>query len=376
MIPAASILHHEPNTFLVVDDNEMNREVLNRRLERQGYQVKLAENGKVALDYLAQNTVDLMFLDIMMPVMDGYAVLKHMKASERLRDIPVIVISALDQIESAVQCIELGAEDYLTKPFNSTLLNARINSSLEKKRWNDKEKNYRQQIEAHNHSLEQQVLQQVLQITQAQQTAIFAMSKLAESRDPETGEHLERLREYCRLILQELRQLPKYQQLLSSHYIEGVCAASPLHDIGKVGVPDYILLKPGSLTEDEWKIMRTHPVIGAQTLRAVEKTQPNNEFIRLGIEIAESHHEKWDGTGYPQGLKGEQIPLSARILALGDVYDALRSKRPYKMPFSHEKAYEIILQGKNSHFDPEVSAVFEQHHRAFDHVWRNFKDPE
>lgn len=360
--------------ILVVDDNEMNRDMLSRRLVKQGYAVQTANDGAQALERLRSDNTDLVLLDIQMPVMDGHQVLAHMKKDEVLRDVPVIVISAQNELDSVVQCIELGAEDYLSKPFNPVILKARITASLEKKRLTDEAKRQRWIIEQHNRQLEQRVLEQVIAITSAQHGAIFAMSKLAESKDPETGAHLERMREYCRLLSIQLRRHSAFSEIIDDMFIDNIYAASPLHDIGKVGVPDGILLKPAKLTEDEWVEMRSHTTIGAETLRAVDRKHPGNGFLLMGIEIAEGHHEKWDGSGYPYARKGESIPLCARILALGDVYDALTSKRCYKDAFTHEKSREIILEGSGSHFDPRVIEAFLEVEGEFVRVRNEFQD--
>lgn len=364
------------NRILVVDDNEMNRELLVRRLERQGHDVMTAEDGAVALEILDSHRIDLVLLDIMMPNVDGYQVLKKMQADEFLSTLPVIMITAIDEVDSAVKCIEMGADDYLTKPFNAVLLTARINASLEKKRLRAQEQKQRKQIEDLNLFLSARVRQQVAEIASAQIGAIFAMSKLAESRDPETGEHLERMREYCRLMAQVLSKTDKYGPVIDRNFIDNIYSASPLHDIGKVGVPDAILTKPGKLTEEEWIIMRTHPLIGAETLREVDREHPGNSFIKIGIEIAEAHHEKWDGTGYPYGLKAEAIPLPARILALGDVFDALSSKRCYKEAFPSETVVDIIMEGSGRHFDPDVVNAFLEVQEEFARVRECFKDAE
>lgn len=345
-------------TILVVDDTELNRDLLHRRLKKNGYHVALAVDGHDALSQLRGADFDLVLLDIMMPVMDGYQVLEAVKADQKLRHIPVIMITSLSEMDSVVRCIELGAEDYLPKPFNPVLLQARINACLERKRAHDTERHYQQRIEAHNGLLEEQVRQQVKALSSAQIATIFAMSKLAESRDPETGQHLERMREYCRVLALDLSKTDKYATTIDRRFVDDIHGASPLHDIGKVGVPDMVLQKPGKLTDEEWKLMRTHALLGAETLRAVNAQHPGNSFIQMGIEIAESHHEKWDGSGYPYGLAGNDIPLAARILALGDVYDALTSKRCYKDPMSHEKAAEIILSDRGRHFDPDIVDAF------------------
>lgn len=349
---------HPTAKIMVVEDNENNRDLLTRRLERQGHQVVTAENGLIALEKLVKTPVDLVLLDLMMPEMDGYEVLEHMRKDETLSKIPVVVITAINDMETTVKCIEMGAEDYLPKPFNPTMLKARINACLNKKWLNDREQQYRTFIEDVNRQLGERVRQQVKQITSMQMSTIFAMSKLAESRDPETGAHLERMREYCKVIAEHLSGKDEYRDIVDRTFIDNVYAASPLHDIGKVGILDNVLLKNGPLSDDEWVLMKQHPVIGAETLRAVDAEHPGNEFIKTGIAIAEFHHEKWDGSGYPYGMKGADIPLEARILALGDVYDALTSKRCYKDAFSHDKSKGIILESNGAHFDPAIVDAF------------------
>ncbi|WP_455218339.1 response regulator [Kaarinaea lacus] len=366
----------QPAKVLVVDDNEMNRDLLVRRLDKMGLHITETSNGEEALTILEQNPFDLVLLDIMMPVMDGYETLERMKAKGFLKRIPVIMITALDDVDSAVRCIDMGAVDYITKPFNPTLLQSRVSACLDRKRLSDLEEVRRQQVELNNQYLSEQVRQKVQEISRTQLAAIFAMSKLAESRDPETGEHLERMREYCKVLSEHLMSTTKYSTVITNEFVDSIYAASPLHDIGKVGIDDNVLLKPGKLTDEEWVQMKLHPVIGAETLREVDRQHPGNAFIRTGIEIAESHHEKWDGSGYPHGLSGEVIPLSARILALGDVYDALTSKRCYKDAFSHEKSMSIILEGNGSHFDPDVVSAFKATESEFMRIRKEFVDSE
>ncbi|MCF6338894.1 MAG: response regulator [Gammaproteobacteria bacterium] len=363
-------------SILVVDDNEMNRDLLLRRLGNAEFQLSSATNGEEALEKLHTHSFDLVLLDIMMPVLDGYETLKVIQDDAALRRVPVIMITALDDVDSAVRCIEMGAVDYVTKPFNPILLRARVDANLGRKRISDLEEHRREEIERNNVSLSEEVRAKVLEISRSQLAAIFAMSKLAESRDPETGEHLERMREYCKLLSEKLGRMPKFQSIIDKVFIDNIYAASPLHDIGKVGIDDSVLLKPGALNDEEWVIMRQHPVIGAETLREVDRQHPGNDFIHTGIEIAESHHEKWDGSGYPYGLSGEHIPLVARILALGDVYDALTSRRCYKDAFSHEKSRNIIEEGFGSHFDPDVVSAFFEAEEDFKRVRQEYRDPE
>jgi len=371
------IVDEEPlPTILVVDDVDANRDLLARRLRRLGLHILQAANGRSALEMMQRQPVDLVLLDVRMPVMDGEAVLQAMREDECLQHIPVIMITADDDEATAVRCIGMGAEDYVIKPFNPLLLTARVNASLERKRLRDMETRYREEIEAQKAQLSSRVEAQVREISEAQLAAIFAMSKLAESRDPETGAHLERMREYCRLLAGQLGRSPRFAPIVDRAFIDNIYAASPLHDIGKVGVDDRVLLKPGKLDAEEWVQMKLHPVIGAATLREVDRQHPGNAFIRTGIDIAEGHHEKWDGGGYPYGKKGEDIPLEARILALGDVYDALTSRRCYKEAFSHEQSRSIILQGEGSHFDPAVVEAFLAVESEFYRVRQAFQDED
>ncbi len=379
MINSKTVGHKEDMEkakILVVDDNSVNLKIINDLILIMGYDSIMAENGLYALSTLEKQECDLVLLDIRMPDMDGYQVLEYMKKEPDLCQIPVIMISALDDMDSVVRCIENGAADYMVKPFNHTVLKARINACLERKRLHDRENEYKDQIEKFNLDLQNRVSKQVFEITATQRATIFAMAKLAESRDPETGEHLLRIREYVKIICQQLRLHSKYSFILNDNYIDNICAASSLHDIGKVGIQDSILLKPGKLSTDEFDAMKAHTTIGAETLRDVNRLHSGNDFIRIGIEIAESHHEKWDGTGYPYGLAGEDIPLVGRILALSDVYDALTSKRCYKDAFSHTRSLEIIVEGSGKHFDPEVVDAFLSNEKEFLHIRERYVDVE
>lgn len=362
--------------ILVVDDLEANRDMLSRRLQQQAYQVDMAEDGIVALEKLGVANYDLVLLDLMMPGMDGSEVLRHMKSDEKLRHIPVIMVSASDELDNVVRCVELGAEDYLPKPFNPVLLRARVSASLQKKRLYDQEIMLRKQLQQSNELLEARVRAQVREITSAQTATIFAMSRLAESRDPEAGSHLERLREYVRALARQLATLPRYQSLIDDAFIDAVYAAAPLLDIGKVGIPDAVLIKAARLEPAEWEIMKAHTLIGGDMLRAVDREHPGNIFIRAGVEIAEGHHEKWDGSGYPRGTSGESIPLPARIVALADVYDGLTSPRGHKQSFSHDEARQVLMDGADRHFDPEVVHAFLQVEAEFVRIRRRFQDPE
>ncbi len=362
--------------MLIIDDQEPNRLVLGGLMDALHHEVVSVSGGEEGLAVLEKEPVDLVFLDIMMPGMDGYQVLDVIKANEGFRHIPVIMITAISEIKSVVRCIEAGADDYLVKPFNATLLKARVASCLDKKRVHDQETYYRQKIEDYNLELESRVKEQVAEISSTQMATIFAMSKLAESRDPETGEHLERMREYARVLASTLADNGPYTGEIDADFIDNIYAVAPLHDIGKVGIPDRILQKPGKLTPEEFDLMKLHPTIGAETLCAVQTKHISNKFIKMGIEVAESHHEKWTGGGYPHGLTETAIPLAGRILALGDVYDALTSKRCYKEAFSHEKSRAIILEERGRHFDPFVVDAFVHAEPEFIRIREAFQDNE
>ena len=363
-------------TLLVVDDNGLNRDMLSRRLNRIGYNTELAIDGREALEKMRSTKIDLVLLDLCMPDMDGNEVLEHLQQDVNLTEIPVIMVSAQSDLENVVKCIELGAVDYLAKPVSSVLLKAKVNSFLEKKELQENQKRLLAKIEKQNKQLEQRVNEQVQEISSTQLSAIFALSKLAESRDPETGGHLERIREYCRVLCQYLRKTPKYETIIDDDFDKNLYAASSLHDIGKVGIPDNVLLKEEKLTDSEWEVIKQHSIIGADTLRAVDNEHPGNAFISVGVAIAESHHEKWDGTGYPFGLKNESIPLVARIMALGDMYDALTSKRCYKNAFQHDESCQIILSKSNKDFDPDIVKAFAATKEKFKEIRASYTDLE
>lgn len=339
-------------TIMVVDDTPTNLTILVELLGRRGYRVAAFPRGSMALKAAALEVPDLVLLDIMMPGMDGFEICRRLREDERLREVPVLFISALDDPAGKVRAFAAGGVDYVTKPFQEEELAARVRTHLTLVRM-------RKELERHNHYLEDLVREKVREISESQLATILALSKLAESRDDATGKHIERTRTYCRLIALTLREDPRFRETVTDEFVENIFHAAPLHDIGKVGIPDRILLKPGKLTPEEYEIMKTHAALGAGTLERVLEEYPGNALVKMGITLTRYHHEKWDGTGYPEGLAGENIPLGGRIMALADVYDALRSNRPYKEAFSHEKSVGIILSGKGSHFDPAVVDAFE-----------------
>lgn len=345
-------------TILVVDDIEDNRVVLGKLLRPKGYQVFSAATGEEALSFVEATPPDLILLDLIMPGMDGFEVCERLKKSPKTRHIPIIIITGLAEKEAYVRCLEAGADDFLAKPFDAVLLSARMRSSLRAKKLQDQILEYQLKLEEYNRTLEQRVRERTTQVTRTQEVAIFSLAKLSESRDTETGAHLERMRSYARETVTELAGSPAHADVVTEDFVVGLYLSSPLHDIGKVGIPDYILLKPGKLTPEEFDIMKVHSLIGGDTLKAADEEAGGNSFLAMGRDIAYWHHERWDGKGYPHGLAGTDIPLSARIVSVSDVYDALTSKRPYKEPFSHEQSKAIIVEGRGSQFDPDVVDAF------------------
>lgn len=360
--------------ILVVDDEEPSRMILGAALEALGCVPRFAVNGFSALASIETKTPELILLDGVMPEMDGLELLSTLKRDKRLAGIPVVVVSGVRTVERISEFLLAGADDYIAKPFNLTLLEARVRASLAQKRAHDESHAYRRRIEEYNLKLESRVREEVRKTTESHASTIFALSELAESRDPETGEHLRRIREYCKALAEGLMILPRYASQMDAEYVIGLYEAAPLHDIGKVGVPDRILLKPGKLTPDEFDIMKTHAKIGADTLRRVEARNPGNQFVRRGIEVAQSHHERWNGSGYPDGISGEAIPLSARILAVADVYDALTSKRPYKDAFPHDQAVDMITGDRGTHFAPDMVDAFHSLKESFRAIRAEFHE--
>ena len=345
-------------TILVVDDLVENARLLRDFLEPKGYRIVSASGGEEALQWLDGELPDAILLDLVMPDMDGLSLCRRIKDNPERRHIPIIFITGHAERDLNVEALELGAEDFVSKPFDPILLHARIRNALRTKYLQDQLISYRRKLESSNERLEIAVGERTEQIERIQQVIVFSLAKLAESRDTETGDHLERMRSYTREIALELRRAGPYRHLITDGFVESLYRSSPLHDIGKVGIPDSILLKPGKLTTHEFEIMKTHTQIGGDTLRAADREAGGDLFLSMGRDVAYYHHEKWNGAGYPQGLAGEDIPLAARIAAISDVYDALSSKRPYKDAFSHEKSRSIIMEGNGTHFDPAIVDAF------------------
>lgn len=377
---AHRISESRKKTVLIVDDTPQNLDILSEVLSTS-YQVLGATDGPRALELAAKAaTLDLILLDVMMPGMDGYEVFKRLQQQPALADIPVIFITALSGSLDEERGLELGAVDYVTKPFNPAVVLARVKVHLELKAARD-------QLARINDNLEVEVARRMQENLLIQELNVRALACVAEARDNETGNHITRTSAYVEQLALELSGHERFRDALTPQAIGIMVKAAPLHDIGKVGIPDAILLKPGRLTAEEFAVMKTHPTIGSDAItRAMQQAASGDmrdvaasspgAFAFLGVarDIVYAHHERWDGAGYPLGLAGDDIPVAARLMALADVYDALRSARVYKAAMSHETARDIIGEGRGSHFDPAVVDAFEARHQAFAAIASRFAD--
>ncbi len=353
---------------LIVDDNPENLTVIGELLQ-PGHAVRAANSGLRALRLarLAPQP-DLILLDVMMPEMDGYAVLQQLREHPETADIPVIFLTALNGSDDEERGLVKGAMDYITKPIRPTILLARVRTQLELKQARDLMRHRNQWLEA-------EVNRRMAENQRIQDVTIHALARLAETRDNETGNHILRTQEYVRQLARQLQRNPRFADLIDDQLVALLAKSAPLHDIGKVGIPDRVLLKPGKLDAAEWAIMKTHAQLGADALEHAERDVAHPvAFLQCAKQIARSHHERWDGSGYPDGLAGEAIPLPARLMALADVYDALISQRVYKPPFSHERACSMIVAERGRHFDPDVVDAFIDCHADLHAVALRFAD--
>lgn len=357
-------------SIMVVDDTAQNLALMSELLRPQ-YRVVVANSGERALKLLhAGKQPDLILLDIMMPEMDGYEVIRRLKADPETERIPVVFLTAKSEVEDEAMGLSLGAVDYITKPISPPIVLARVQTHITLKASADFLRNKAAFLEA-------EVAKRTWQVEAIQDVTVLAMSSLAETRDNETGNHILRTQRYVRCLAEHLRDHPRFKALLTPEYIQLLFKSAPLHDIGKIGIPDHILLKPGKLTPEEFEIMKTHTTIGYESIVRAEKSMSGAvSFLRLAKEIALSHQEKWDGSGYPEALKGDAIPVSARLMALADVYDALISKRVYKPAFGHEVSVRIISAGRNKHFDPDIVDAFLAVHEEFRAIAKSFADED
>ena len=360
--------HASKPVILIVDDAAENLHILSELL-RPDYRVLAATSGERCL-LVANGALkpDLILLDVLMPGMCGYEVLARLRESPLTRDIPVVFLTALADAGREERGLQLGAADYITKPIVPAVVLARVNTQLEAKLARD-------WLKDQNATLEAEIRHRMAENDLTQRVSIRALAHLAEMRDPETGNHILRTQGYVQKLADSLRLHPRFSAILSERYIDVLTRSAPLHDLGKVGIPDNILLKPGKLTAEEWAIMQTHARLGSEAIEQAERDiEMPLEFLSLAKEIAHWHHEKWDGSGYPDRLAGDAIPVSARLMAVADVFDALISVRVYKRALPYAQASAIIAAGRGSHFDPDVVDAFLAHGDEFVAIAERYLD--
>jgi putative two-component system response regulator len=360
----------ERKTVLVVDDTPDNLTLMSGLL-KDHYRVKLANNGEKALVAArALPPPDVILLDVMMPGMSGYEVCERLKADPVTRNIPIIFLTAMTAMEDEKKGLDLGAADYITKPISPPIVLARVKTQIENKSAADFLRNQAEFLAG-------EVDRQTRRVMAIQDVTILAMASLAETRDSDTGNHIRRTQFYVLELARRLSTHPRFSEFLTEDNIDLLFKSAPLHDIGKVGIPDRILLKPGRFEPEEFEIMKTHTTLGRDAIEHAEKSlDVKVEFLALAKEIAYSHQEKWDGSGYPEGLSCDDIPISARLMAVADVYDALISRRVYKDGMPHEKAVGIILEGSGSHFDPDVVDAFMEAAEEFRQIALRYADSD
>jgi putative two-component system response regulator len=355
----------ERKTLFLVDDNLTNLTVGKVALVDH-YNVFTLNSGEKLLKMLEKNIPDLILLDIEMPEMNGYDVIRIIKSKEETKHIPVIFLTARNDVEGELEGLSLGAIDYITKPFSASLLLKRLETHLliefQKK-----------ELINYNNNLQEMVEKKTKSVLELQNTILKTMAELVEFRDDITGGHIERTTSYLGVLLDSLSVLGLYEKEMASWDLKLILQSAQLHDVGKIAVRDNILQKPGKLTDEEFDEIKKHAIFGKEIIEKIKKKTSERAFLEHAEIFAATHHEKWDGSGYPKGLKGEDIPLQGRIMAIADVYDALVSDRPYKKSFTHEKAVDIILQGKGTHFEPTLVDLFLKVSDEFNSIAKSFK---
>lgn len=346
--------------ILVIDDTKTNIEVLEGILSKE-YEVFVALNGKKGLFLAEKVHPDLILLDVMMPEMDGYETLRQMNAKKLVENTPVIFLTAKADSKSEQMGLDLGAVDYITKPFHPNLVELRIKNQLEFKHQRD--------------HLQELVEEKTIDLRKTLKVMLTSLGALAEYRDPETGAHIKRTQVLVQMLAEKLRYHPRFSAAIpNNEYIDYYATAAPLHDIGKVGIPDEILRKPARLTEEEWSVMSKHAQMGYDVLVNATKELKDHPLVRISAEIILNHHERWDGMGYPNKVKGEKIPVGARLMSVADVYDALVSRRAYKDPYPHDVAVKEILDGKGTQFDPDVVDAFMEIESQLPEIYDRYTD--
>ncbi|MES2878048.1 MAG: HD domain-containing phosphohydrolase [Pseudomonadota bacterium] len=354
-------------TILIVDDSPTNLMLLTSLMQK-AYTVKAVSHGEQALQVVSDELPDLILLDITMPDMDGYEICHRLKANPLTNPVPIVFLTSRTDLESERRGMELGAVDYITRPITPSSLLSRVKAHVV-------EAANAKTMRVNNNYLEGEVEKRKKQMLALQDVALLALASLAETRDVETGNHLKRTQHYMRALGHRLQSHPRFSDFLTAGMVDILFKCAPLHDIGKVGIPDHILLKPGRYEPEEFEIMKMHPSLGHDALvNAQNAADDHSEFLEIAKQIVYSHHEKWDGTGYPQGLLRDAIPIPARLMALADVYDALISRRVYKAEMTHEQAVQVIVEGRGRHFDPDVVEAFLDLSSTFQSIAICFKD--
>jgi putative two-component system response regulator len=344
--------------IVIVDDNVTNLKFAEQALKPY-YKVTLLTSAVQTMKFLSKRTPDLILLDINMPEINGYEIFSTIKSIDRLKQIPIIFLTALNDVESELKCLKLGALDFISKPFAPELMLSRIKIHLE--------------LATYRKNLEFLVNEKTRTIERLQDSMVVGLAELVECRDGETGGHIKRTAKYLEILVRAMLNAGFYADILTEEYIHNIIRSAPLHDIGKIGISDNILLKQGDFDKNERDYMKQHTTLGGMALKKVIDATDGENFLYVARDMALCHHEKWDGTGYPSGISGHSIPLCARIMAIADVYDALTSKRPYKKPFSHSKAVDIIVNSSGTHFEPCIVDVFESVSDSFNNISQLYK---
>ncbi len=348
--------------ILVVDDEDRNLQLMRDiLLLQEDYEVVLASDGEQALEKVREHAPDVILLDVNMPKKDGFEVAAELKSKDDTKLIPIVMVTGLSAVEHRIKALEVGADDFLAKPVDMMDVVARVRSLVKVKAYHDHMRDYQRALEAEVAKRTEQLQRAFEKIKVVSLDTIYRLSRAAEYKDEDTGAHLQRMSHFAATIARRLG--------LNERTVDAILYASPMHDVGKIGIPDRILLKPGRLDNEEWEIMKQHTTIGSRILEG-----STGGFIKLAEVIALSHHEKWDGTGYPRGLKGAKIPLVGRITAIADVFDALNSKRPYKDPYPIEESFRLIWEGRGTHFDPDVVDAFFAVKDEIQAIRERFKD--
>ena len=329
--------------ILIVDDVQFNHKTANMVLQ-DTYELYNALSAEEGFNILETVRPDLILLDVVMPVMDGYEMIKILKKSPRFKSIPVIFLTAETKAEAEVEAFNCGIADYITKPFIPIVMKKRVENQIA--------------LAEYEQSLEAMVEEKVEEIESMYDLMTVSFAGLVESRDGVTGGHLKNTSLYFNLFIHYLMGLPEYADELPESLVKRACRSAPLHDVGKIAIEDAVLRKEGALSKEEFAQMKMHSVIGGDIFAFIKERIPDREFAEVAEKIARYHHEKWNGSGYPDGIKGKEIPLVARSMSIVDVYDALTSKRPYKEPFSHDKAFEMIMEKSGTDFDPDLVGEF------------------